>query len=282
MLSACGTTPPDPEETLDSLNAVAQPLAPPESASEYDATLHPDPLAKPLECTPYLLITARGTAEPKQKKQLLSPVVKAVQKAFADAVQFLDLDYPADPNINEGGTYGARLLIDTLNVQHEACPSQQFLLAGYSQGALVIGDALSAPELRLVGTTVGEVDDGAAAKVIAVLLYGNPRFSGQESYAKGDFSKTLGGILPRETDSLAAFADRTRDYCVRDDFVCQSSTDLDEKGHVAYFSNGMQQEGADFLIDRIRIAAAAPGSTAASPETAPDAGPEATPQPGDN
>ncbi len=255
-LGSCSQIP-EPEENIESLTAVTEAPAPPAAAEEYDIELHPEPIVEELGCTPYLVITARGTGEP-HKGQLLSPVARAIKKALPDQVHVLDLDYPADTDVNEGGTYGVRLLLDTLNVQAEACPEQTFVLLGYSQGALIIGDALALPDGRLVGGTVGELSEEAAARIIAVVLYGNPRFAGEEKYDVGTFDELLGGILPRVPGSLEAFADRIQDFCVAGDFICQSSMDLDEKGHVAYFKNGMQQEGADFALARMAQASQTP------------------------
>ena len=248
-LAACSQVP-DPEENIDSLTSVTEAPAPPVAAEEYDIEAHPEPIVEALECTPYLVITARGTGEP-NKGQLLSPVARAVKKALPSEVTVLDLDYPADTDVNEGGTYGARLLLDTLNVQAEACPKQEFALLGYSQGALIIGDALSPVDSRLVGGTVGELSEEAQKRILAVVLYGNPRFNGEERYDVGSFDETLGGILPRTADSLEPYAERIQDFCVKGDFICQSSMDLDEKGHVAYFKNGMQQDGASYVLGQI-------------------------------
>lgn len=263
-LAACSRVP-DPEENIESLTSVTEAPKPPVAAEEYDINTHPDPIVEAAECTPYLVVTARGTGEPK-KGQLLSPVARAVKKALPNEVTVKDLDYPADTDVNEGGTYAVRLLLDTLNVQAEACPQQEFVLLGYSQGALIIGDALSPLDARLVGATVGELSEDATQRVVAVVLYGNPRFSGEESYDVGTFDSELGGILPRTVGSLDAYTDRIQDFCVRGDFICQSSMDLDEKGHVAYFKNGMQQEGSDFVLAKIAQSkaqrAATPGDAA--------------------
>ena len=272
-LGACSQIP-EPEENIESLTAVTESPAQPGAAEEYDAELHPDPIVEPRDCDPLLVITVRGTGEPK-KGQLLSPVARAIEKADPDRVQTFTLDYPADTDVNEGGTLGVRMLIDTLNVQAEHCPDQRFALLGYSQGALIVGDALSAPELRLVGETVGELSEDAAERVLAIVLYGNPRFAGGEAYDVGDFDEALGGILPRTAGSFEAFADRMQDFCVAGDFICQSSLDLDEKGHVAYFDNGMQQQGADFVIERMRQPGALPPPSITGPTTTPS--PQPTP-----
>lgn len=269
-LGACSQVP-EPTENIDSLTQVTEAPLPPAAAEEYDFVRHPAPIVKPLECTPYLVITSRGTGEP-NKGQLLSPVARAVKKAHPDAVKVHNLDYPADTNVNEGGTYGVRLLLDTLRVQNDACPQQVFALLGYSQGALIVGDALSTPDGRLVGGTVGELSDDVAAQIAAVVLYGNPRFSSEESYDVGNFDKKLGGVLPRTPGSLQSFAERVQDFCVTGDFICQSSLDLDEKGHVSYFKNGMQQKGADFVLAQFAATAArALAPEVIQPEDAPAA-----------
>ncbi|MFC7765312.1 cutinase family protein [Leucobacter soli] len=174
-----------------------------------------------------------------------------IAESRPDEVQTVDLDYPADAEVKIGATRGARILIDTLNVQADACPEQRFILLGYSQGALIVGDAIASPEVRLIGASVGELAPDAAERVLAVVLYGDPRFRGAESYDVGDFDPSVNGVLPRPAGSLDAFADRLRDYCVSGDIVCQSGFDLDESGHVAYYSNGMQQDGAAFVITRL-------------------------------
>lgn len=246
LLSACATQT-DPVTARKSLSEVTADPAPPEADDEYDASAHPEPMVDPLSCSRYLVITARGTGESK-KQQLVSTIAKAISEARPGEVQRLDLDYPADTEVKEGSTRGARLLVDTLNVQAEECPAQQFILLGYSQGALVIGDALSDPAVRIVGATVGEVDARAAANILAIVFYGDPRFVGDEPYNAGTFSRSVNGLLPRPLGSLSQYDQRIRDYCVGTDFICQASLDLNEKGHAAYYKNGMLQDGAAFVV----------------------------------
>lgn len=278
-LAACSQVP-DAEENIDSLTSVTEAPAPPIAAEEYDIETNPEPLVEAMACTPYLVVTARGTGEP-NKGQLLSPVARAVKKALPNEVTVLDLDYPADTDVNEGGTYAARLLLDTLNVQAEACPKQEFALLGYSQGALIIGDALSPLDARLVGSTVGELSEDAQKRILAVVLYGNPRFNGEERYDVGSFDEKLGGILPRTAGSLEPYAERIQDFCVKGDFICQSNMELDEKGHVAYFKNGMQQDGSNYVLAQIAMSkalkAVTPGDAATDSTPGETAAPPATP-----
>lgn len=249
LLAACAPSI-DPEETRDSLTEVTENRTQPDAAEELDSELHPDPVVDPIECSRYLVMTVRGTGEP-TRGQLLSPVARAISDARPGNVQTVDLGYPADTDVKDGGTRGARTLIDTLNVQADACEEQRFILLGYSQGALIVGDALAAAESRLVGSTVGMLSPPAADRILAVVLYGNPRFVGSEPYNAGSYDPAVNGLLPRPPGSLAPYSDRIRDYCVAPDFVCQSSLDLDERGHIAYYDNGMQEDGAAFVITRL-------------------------------
>ncbi|UTX54530.1 cutinase family protein [Leucobacter aridicollis] len=249
LLVGCAPEP-DPAATRDALTEVTSEPVAPDVVDEYSASEHPDPIVEPLDCTPYLIVTARGTGEP-SRKQLLGPVARAIEEARPDETLRLDLDYPADTEINAGATLGARTLIDTLNVQAKACPEQRTILLGYSQGALVIGDALAAPDARLVGATVGEVTEAAADRVLAIVLYGNPRFVGADPTGYGSFSPDVNGLLPRPPGSFSQYEGRMRDYCVDDDFICQSTLSVEEAGHVAYYDNGMQADGAAYVITRL-------------------------------
>lgn len=287
LLAGCAPEP-DPTASLESLREVTTDPTPPAAIDEYDAETHPEPVVEARECSNYLVITARGTGEPR-KKQLLGPVARAVAEARPDEVSRVDLNYPADTEVLAGATGGARTLIDTLNVQAAACPEQRFVLLGYSQGALIVGDALGAPDTRLVGTKVGELTAEAAERIIAVVLYGNPRFVGSDPTGYGDFAEDINGLLPRPPESLSAYNDRLRDYCVADDFICQSTLEMEESGHVAYYENGMQEDGAAFIIAQLSPRDPAAGSDtrdadageadAGARSADPDADPNADPDP---
>lgn len=273
-LSACAQ-PADPVVVRDSLTTVTEDPSLPTAAEEFSAELHPDPIASPVDCSAALVITVRGTGEP-SKGQLLSPVMRAIKKDGPTKTTSLDLDYPADTEVKEGGTEGVRLLVDTLNVQAEECVDQDIVLLGYSQGALIIGEALSIPANRLIGGTVGEITAEAADQIAAIVMYGDPRFLGDEDFNAGDFDPEMGGLLPRLSGSLKPFEDLTIDFCVENDFVCQadlilaSDGDLDETGHVAYFDNGMQKEGATFALGMLTLSqarTAAENLTAEKPST---------------
>jgi len=261
LLAACAQQP-DAEETIEQFTAVTEQ---PQIDDEFNVSANPNPIVDPVDCTHYLVITARGTGEPKRKGQLLSPVARAIADSRPGLVSVLDLEYPAADDVRVGSNAGARKLIDTLNVQTSVCATQQFILLGYSQGALVIGDALVSPEARLVGEHVGVVSAEAASRILAIVLYGNPRFVADEPYSVGTFTPSHDGILPRQAGSLAEFAERMRDYCVEGDFICQSTLEVDPEKHMDYYRNGMQNDGAAFVINRLEPISQASDLQAESP-----------------
>lgn len=248
VLFAGCASPPDAETTRDALTeATETPVDPAES--ELQEMLDEIEI-EPYDCTRYLVITVRGTGEP-VRGQLLSPVARAIEDARPDDVEVIDLEYPATTQVQQGGTVGVHMLVRTLNQQAMVCPRQQSILLGYSQGALVIGDTLASPDVRIVGEAAGTLSTRAAKRVSSVVMYGDPRFVGTETFNAGFFNPEIDGLLARPAGALERFEERIVDFCVRRDFVCQSTTDLDEKGHVQYFDNGMQEEGADFVISRM-------------------------------
>lgn len=252
LLSGCSAGTP-PEETAEQLTEITADPSPAEAADELTLEETPEPVVDPLECSNYLTITARGTGEP-SKRQLLAPVTRDIAQAFPEQVTTVDLDYPATGEIKEGATYGVRALIDTLNQQSLLCPEQAFILLGYSQGALVVGESLSQAADRLVGETVGELTLAATMNIAAVVLYADPRFVGSDDFIAGTARPSTNGLLERRAGALDDFADRTVSYCVAEDFICQAtqSITLNEEGHVAYYTNGMQESGAAFVIEQLQ------------------------------
>lgn len=260
VIASC-SSPPPAEETAEDLTSITEEAETDEELEELNAELHPEFQVDPLDCDDVLVLTVRGTGEP-SNKQLLSPVARLIEEARPGKVQVHDIDYPANGEMRESASRGERMLIDTLNQQHELCPNQKFVVMGYSQGALVLGETLIEPSERLVGAHVGEVRDDAADQIIAALMYADPRFVGSEPFAVGNFAPQLNGLLERPEGLLQEYEGRIRSYCVGHDFICQASTDLNEEGHVAYYSNGMQQDGAAFVITRL----GEPVSDSESPE----------------
>lgn len=200
------------------------------------------------------VIIVRGTGE-SADDGLLNPVAAGIANAFPNNVQITSLDYPATFDLNSVND-GVTALVAMLGGGAQQCPAQKTVLLGFSQGAAVVGDALSAPNYRLnTAGTSDRVPNKAAGNMLAAVLYGDPRFNGKAAYNAGGFDTTKNGMLaPRSLKALAAYArtDRIVDYCAANDIVCQEGGA--EDGHRSYFSDGTREQGIDFAVERIRAA----------------------------
>ncbi|MBW3088552.1 cutinase family protein [Bifidobacterium sp. 82T24] len=198
------------------------------------------------------VVMARGTNE-NANDGLLNPVAKQIAAAFAGRVQVTSLDYPATFDVDSVDA-GVGRLVAMLNGQAQQCPRQRTVLLGFSQGAVVVGDAMSAPKRRLDVSGNQDVLTGAAGRnIVAAVMYGDPRFNGKAAYNRGTFDKaTNGSLSPRDPDALKAYESRIVDFCAGDDLVCQTSGE--QEGHRSYFSDGSQGEGADFAIAKLKAA----------------------------
>ncbi len=138
------------------------------------------------------IIVVRGTEEP-AGQSLMSPLASRIAAELGDHAQVSDLDYPASwesgseaagvkqvsdldyPASWESGSEaaGVNRLIAVLNAQSAQCPAMRTVLLGYSQGAMVVGDALSAPDTRFNEDNGYELSPVARGHIVAVELYGD-------------------------------------------------------------------------------------------------------------
>ena len=200
----------------------------------------------------------RGSGEAKPLGELL-PVVyddlKLRKPAGVDLAAPFGLDYTAagidfwtfstfniQYQISEGD--GAKALKDFLKTEISACPSEQIVLAGWSQGSHVIADVLSN---GAKGTD--RITDDELTHIAAVMLFADPRFNSQESFGLGSYELGRNGFLgartPGDLDRLGA---KIRSFCRKEDPVCQSGTKKSLHKPLEYAS--MYAEQAAILIAR--------------------------------
>lgn len=187
-----------------------------------------------------------------------------------------DIDYPADlpyPSSIQGSVgdsavfkrsvrLGTFRVITYLNSEHARCPNKRFVLLGYSQGAIVIKNALTQnPNLRLWidSVAIPELNPNVVGKVAAIGTFADVGFnqlSGWATHADttvgteapaylhhtkddlnrgqndGTSSRVSQVQNPRDPAALSAFTGKIRDYCLQNDFICQGSGGLNE--HLYY------------------------------------------------
>lgn len=186
-----------------------------------------------------ILIGVRGTGEPAG----MGGTVGAVKTLFD-----LDKDFPtwsqaisypavaisaSDSYVSSvgKGTKSLRALIQTIAVQ---CPHASINLAGYSQGAHVVGNAIS-------GVGVAPLSSTERARITSVVLFGDPTFRAGQAW-NSNSSGTGNGLFARQANFFSSFtrlaypsASATkpvqtpivRSYCYAGDRWCQKGLGKD-------------------------------------------------------
>ncbi|GLX99896.1 cutinase family protein [Actinoplanes sp. NBRC 101535] len=184
------------------------------------------------ECADVQLLGARGTTERPGFGVLIGPLADRIVSDLPQTVRATPVDYPANFNYNASVRQGVTDLTEKMEDTAAACPQTTFVLAGYSQGADVVGDAIT-----------GELSDELVGKISSVILFGDPTFTAGEDFNVTDGNRS--GIFARRAGSLDAVADRTRSFCNRNDRFCQGGTSL--AAHLDY--NKFIQQATDFAAE---------------------------------
>ena len=140
------------------------------------------------------------------------------------------------------GVYSLVLMIEN---EHHMCPTRPIVLFGYSQGALVVNEALV--DLKNSGSL-------AFGRVVGVGLISDPNRIGGTPYDFGSAEPAYNGIArflnivpegpPQEVWSF------TTSYCDAGDIVCAFGPDVVPSRHGAYAKNGEASiVGIDTAID---------------------------------
>jgi PKD repeat protein len=177
-------------------------------------------------------IGVRGSGDPYPLGgDLLSGVAQKIYKRLPAGTdwQGIGLDYPAvgvvdwkevtDPYWQSVHT-GVQRLRDLIRTEFAggANANEQIVLAGYSQGAHVIGNLLS-------NTNTGDnrLSDSELSHIKAVVLFGDPRFNEKEDFALGGAGFHNGILTHRALGDLSRVAstNRIRSFARVGDPVCQ-------------------------------------------------------------
>ena len=203
-------------------------------------------------CSDVEIVTARGTWEPQDAAFLLPQVANRIRTGLTGmSVSVYDVRYPAQPSFATSAPQGVTDLVNHVNAEAVSCPNQRYVLLGYSQGGLVVGDSLVAPSGRAYRQTGPTLSAAAASRIEAVGMYGSMRFTGGEPYNAGNHNPARSSALPRPRGALNAYADRIIDYCYDNDWVCQNTGSFIT--HLGYIWDGTaQQEVATFAVNEVR------------------------------
>lgn len=230
----------------------------------------PPPNASATSCPDVKLIFVRGSGEERVEDQNFQTFKRAMTDKLALAhlsYTFEDLDYPAISVANpltllttfvsggEAYSFGASVLSGVAGLAREttdaSCPNTRYVLAGYSQGAMVVSKAL--PKLD-------------ADKIIYAATFGDPKLylpeglgavppacSGQNLsnyrvYVPDcrAYSGMLGGYVPYQT---ADYIDKLGTWCNKGDFFCSSH--LNMRDHTSYVADDIYEEASKTIFDKI-------------------------------
>lgn len=194
------------------------------------------PTAAAEPCPDIEVIFARGTGA--------EPGLGFVGDAFVDSlrtklggrsVAAYAVNYPAGWDFESSAPQGAADARGRVQWMADNCPGTKLVLGGMSQGAGVI-DLITVDSQPLGKYTPSPLDPRLADHVAAVAVFGNPL-------------RNMRGAGPLPTMSRA-FGPKTIDMCALDDIFCSPGKSL--PAHFAYVANGMTDQAAQFVADRVR------------------------------
>ncbi|HUB98920.1 MAG TPA: cutinase family protein [Solirubrobacterales bacterium] len=149
---------------------------------------------------------------------------------------------------------GVKNLIQRVKQRAKDCGGAKLVLAGYSQGAHVIRDAL--PDLTSLASRIG-----------AVVMFGDPHFDPHSGAAVkgGTYQSSRHGVLGlTDNDLPKVFLSHTATYCLDRDFICQGSGGGEAHKHYKpQWTQAAAQKVAEWLGLR-KTRACAPASNIAA------------------
>ncbi|MDT0306058.1 cutinase family protein [Streptomyces sp. DSM 44917] len=197
------------------------------------------------DCPERMIFEAGGHLDPGAR------VYDASNATLPEGVEFTQIHYsasiwpyPGDPEpMDRSVAEGTATLLDAVREHHAACPATRLTISGYSQGAIVAGDALEALSR----------DEAIPHRQINGVLYGDPRRVGVNG-GPGGIQGNLPGIIPGLTmQGERGFGDlRVRQYCNTNDGICHSENLLT---NLVCFANGVVgyfEGDHDYVIDPYR------------------------------
>ncbi|KAJ3036226.1 hypothetical protein HDV00_002981 [Rhizophlyctis rosea] len=192
-------------------------------------------------CPSIEIISARGTGEPQSGSLGMAPIFSAIQSAISPYTQSIyNVVYPASADFFSSPAIGASDLQSHIQSQITKCPNQKFVLAGYSQGAMVIVQGMN----KITSL---------ADKVVACILFGDPYFdsSSPAAYGTAKGSGTSGGFGIAGYSIPSVFVGKTRDYCDAGDGVCVTHSFTITAAHLGYGSK-YASDAAQFVASRLK------------------------------
>jgi hypothetical protein len=216
-------------------------------------------------CTPILFIGVRGSGEPAGLGTTIQDTYNNFVASETQSTSLYVLPYAASPVpvINRGASVsafinsvnaGKVMLVNYLNTQVAQCPTQKIVVAGYSQGGLVVVEAMRTLSVATMNHVAG------------IALLGEPAFDPQFAGNVGTYSKNDSGIVSTFTSIYksqsylpATVSGKSKSYCLAYDPVCNYSivslTNCLWSGanctHNLYVQKGYTRQAGQFLASKV-------------------------------
>src|SRR5690349_1996755 len=127
------------------------------------------------DCAAVRIISARADGED-PGPGVIGSLAKLIAGQLSASVTRQAVAYPAALNgWARSAAKGDKAIKSDLTSAARRCPSQVFVLLGYSQGAEIVGDALGGGGASGLGPVTAGVPASVARKVVAVIQYSDPR-----------------------------------------------------------------------------------------------------------
>lgn len=221
-----------------------------------------------ISCPDVKIIFARGSGQERWTgqdfinfKNELTEKLKLTRLSF----EFEDLDYPAigvgdglvllSTFVSGGEAYefgksvnlGVKNLVSEVNV----CPGSKYVIAGYSQGAMVVSKAIQSlnPEKIIYAATFGDpkiyLPEGAGFLPSACM---GSNLSNYRIYVPDCrvYEGLLGGYRPYQPEG---YLNKLGTWCNHTDIFC--STHFSVKSHVSYALDGLYTDASKVIFDKI-------------------------------
>lgn len=228
------------------------------------------PQANAENCNDLELVFIRGSGEIQNENRSFQEFIDSLDPKLKTTnlkYEFIDLDYPAIAVDNfgtilgafiSGGTayeYGKSMDIGVENLKNlvnsHPCKNTKFVLAGYSQGAMVISRILDEldSEKIIYAATFGDpklyLPEG---KGIYPAACRNQNLSDYRKYVPDCYAHEglLGSYRPYEPEN---FVGKLGTWCNKRDIMCSSHFSLSD--HVTYIEDGLYDDAAKIIYNKI-------------------------------
>ncbi|KAK0528620.1 hypothetical protein OC835_004596 [Tilletia horrida] len=200
------------------------------------------------QCNKYVIISSRGTEERQGPSFTMPHMIANTLSAVPGGVE-VDTIYPADWNLHS--EIGAKWIVDFMHAGMRACPKQEYVLIGYSQGAMVSSLAIQSL-----------INSGSPAlnAIKAAVFLGNPfhvpgRAGNVDGHGGGATMSAVGAASGQNPGGVNGFAQSGRllDICLEGDTVCSRQPSQNPGAHGDYGRDAIvQQMASSFLIKHLR------------------------------